>query len=268
MCRLAIIDKKGFESLEKTTLGALGYLDYLEKTNGGHGNGYALIKDGKIVEVEKGLSLDNEYIYNTCRCIDFDYFIYHTRITSQGTTCDNQCHPFVTPKKDFLLCMNGTEREYGNIGKLIGTSDTDAIFRIFYSLDINEESLSKFTSRFIGFRKKKGSKKGYVFFTNSSYMGLQKARLEGMVVGSSFPKDIECDDIETNYYWKQGKKIKLKKIINSYKNFSGRVTVFDDEFSSHKLETFRECNKCGHIQETYQFKCKKCNGNDTKIIYA
>lgn len=36
MCRLAILDKKGFESLDKK-YGVYEYMEYLEKSNGGHG---------------------------------------------------------------------------------------------------------------------------------------------------------------------------------------------------------------------------------------
>ena len=39
------------------------YLKYLEKQLGGHGNGYALMKDGKVIKFEKGVNLDVRLIY-------------------------------------------------------------------------------------------------------------------------------------------------------------------------------------------------------------
>lgn len=255
MCRLAIMDKKGFESLDKE-FGVYEYMDFLEKSNGGHGNGYALIKDGEILEADKGINLSNEEIYCNIAEKDFDYFIYHTRITSQGSTCDNQCHPFITPQKDFLLCMNGTERTYGDIGKLIGTSDTDAIFRVFHSLEINEENLANFSSRFIGFRKPKRKRKGYVFFTNSSYMGLELATIDGMVVGSCFPKAMKSKAIETNYYWKEGQKIKLKKEVSSYRGYGGKVYSYDE--GQYKKWVYI-CRDCKRISPKGEITCT-CGG--------
>lgn len=267
MCRLAIMDNKGFGEFDikytkteksKTTTGVLRYLDYLEKNNGGHGNGFLLIKDGEIVAYDKGIDLSNEEIYNMCTKIEFDYFIYHTRITSQGTTCDDQCHPFVTNKKDFALCMNGTEHEYGTIGKLLGTSDTDAIFRVYHSLNIDESTLADLSSRFIGFRKPKRAKKGYVFFTNSSteYSLLEKCTsVEGMVVGSSFPSEAESKKIKAKTYWKEGDKIEFQKTANVYKTYNPHMETYRD-YTWRKLD--QKCCSCGTINTPYALRCKSC----------
>ena len=273
MCRLALLNKEGIKEIESYKGGLVGFLDYLEKANGGHGNGYVAIKDGKIIEHFKGVTLDNETIVcNLALLGDFDWLIYHTRITSQGSTTDNQCHPFVTKKKDFALCMNGTESEYGKIGKMLGTNDTDAIFRVYHALNIDEENLKDLSSKFVGFRKK-GKEKGYVFFTNpkgystynSTYYASNGLQLldtknkDAIVVASSFPTGVKCKSIKAGYIWREGKKIKLQeseKKETIYQKYSGRSDFDEYEngtyvWRSNKSEMISVgiCDTCGHIDE-------------------
>ena len=52
MCRLLLMNKQAEKEIEKT-YGLEKYLTYLEKQLGGHGNGYLLVKDNKILTVEE-----------------------------------------------------------------------------------------------------------------------------------------------------------------------------------------------------------------------
>lgn len=266
MCRLSLMNKEGFKELEnKITGGVVAFLDYLEKMCGGDGNGYFFVKDGKLTEINKGKKLSNKVIYKKCLEADYDWFAYHTRITSQGKTCDSQCHPFVTQEKDFALMMNGTEREYGAIGRLIGSSDTDAIFRVFHALNIEESNLKDMSSRFIGFRKKENEDKGYVFFTNSSTNGLhlmKTSNKNAIVVASSFPVDVPSKEIENRYYWKEGSRIKIKKIEK--KPSYVKYTRTNSNYKSYgKFLWF--CDKCGAVYQFKHDKCVVCGDKNAKI---
>lgn len=270
MCRLAMFNKEGYNELKNDDK-MLSFLDYLEKSNGGHGNGFLLVKDGEIVLYEKGVALSNKKILKRIENIDFDWFMYHTRITSQGKTTNMQCHPFVTIDKDFALMMNGTEREFGNIGKLIDTNDTDAIFRVYHALNIDEVNLKGYDSRFMGFRKYDG-KKGYVFFTNpkNTYNGLQKmicTDKKAIVVASSFPSEMKHKSVETNYYWKEGKKIKLKetKSHTGYKWYDRKSNWHKNYEESHIEIPVYTCMDCQTVHRKLTTKCYTCGKSNVEV---
>ena len=82
MCRLALMNKAGADFIEKT-YGLTAFLTYLESRLGGHGNGYALIKDGKCVDLRKGVNLTNRTIVKAVKKIyhqfaDFEKGCYST----------------------------------------------------------------------------------------------------------------------------------------------------------------------------------------------
>ena len=54
MCRLFISSQKDFYEYDKA-YGILKLMDYLEMRCGGHGNGFALIKDGKVILMAKAV---------------------------------------------------------------------------------------------------------------------------------------------------------------------------------------------------------------------
>ena len=61
MCRVLLMNKQGEKEIEKT-YGLDKYLKYLEKQMGGHGNGFALMKNGKIIKLEKGVNLEKNAV--------------------------------------------------------------------------------------------------------------------------------------------------------------------------------------------------------------
>ena len=299
MCRLMMCDRKGLETVERK-IGAKEMMDFLEKSCGGHGNGFVLIKDGEVVYFDKGVLLSNKDIVEVTKSFDFDWIIYHTRVTSKGNTCDSQCHPFVSPSKDFVLAMNGTEKEYGEIGELLGTSDTDAIFRIYHAFGIEPSTLTNLSSRFLGFKKEEGEK-GRVFLVNSTYFPLCLAKTseqEGIIIASEFPEDIDCYEIESKYYWEEGMgKIKTSKVKRtvyrnprygsygygyydgdwqdyySYKDKKENKTTNIDKKKQEvkktkKLKAIYECTNCGETYKNFNNGiCPRCkNALEKELI--
>ena len=57
--------------------------------------GVALLKDNKIIKIEKGVKLDVRDIAQLLRKTDYDWALFHTRLASIGTISDENCHPFV-----------------------------------------------------------------------------------------------------------------------------------------------------------------------------
>ena len=226
---------------------------------------------------DKGVKLSNKEIVAKTLSTDFDWILYHTRIVSKGNVCDEQCHPFVSPKKDYALAMNGTESHFGEIGKLLGTSDTDALFRIYHAFGIDNETLKTLDSRFMGFSR------GKVFFTNPNayYSSLEKMdvtdKSKAIVVASCFPFEIESEKIESGFYWEEGNKIKTSKIkYTKYSELEDEYYNYNYDSYLKKQTTVWECEFCGTIHKGYrrfdkekrQWKtneCKTCGNKLTKL---
>ena len=174
--------------------------------------------------------------------------------------------------------MNGTETHFGEIGKLLGTSDTDALFRVYHSLNIDNESLKTLDSRFMGF------KNGKMFFTNPNayYSSLEKLKTSGknsaIVVASCFPSELDSEKIESGYYWEEGQKIKTSKVkYTQYEGVNYYNYDYDDYNRSYiktKQTTLWECIRCGSVHALNGHfngknfiigKCKECAGELEKI---
>ena len=69
MCRVVLMNKEGEREIEKR-YGLSSYFKYLEDQLGGHGNGYALLKNNKIIKFEKGMKLDVRDIAKTIKNTD------------------------------------------------------------------------------------------------------------------------------------------------------------------------------------------------------
>ena len=83
MCRVVLMNKQGEKEIEKT-YGLDKYLKYLEKQLGGHGNGFALLKNKNVIKLEKGVNLDVRDIANIIRKTSYDWCVFHTRLASIG----------------------------------------------------------------------------------------------------------------------------------------------------------------------------------------
>jgi hypothetical protein len=118
------MNKKGLETIEES-YGLRKFLDFLERSMGGHGNGYALVKDGKAIDLRKGVYLKNSTIARTALKTDFDWFVYHTRLASCGSIKDANCHPFQNPFNGDILAANGTEYDLIEYNHQCGLTRTD-----------------------------------------------------------------------------------------------------------------------------------------------
>lgn len=151
MCRLALFNYKGFKYLEK--MGGLDtFFQELEISQGGHGNGVALLYPDGRIELRKGVGFDTneaaDFVRNVGR---FSWCLFHTRVASAGTVKDENCHPF--REGDLVLAANGTEFGFQSLGKVLGDiTDTEALFRALIKLEAPIPfSLIYFESVFMGF---------------------------------------------------------------------------------------------------------------------
>lgn len=199
MCRVIMVSKADFRAYDKQ-YGILKLMDHLEKECGGHGNGYALIKEGKIIETRKGQALTNEEIYNRIVGLKWDYLVYHTRINSMGGRGDANCHPFV--QDNDCLAMNGTEHSLRTMSDAFGRTDTECIFKNMAGLGLEQttRALVEFGSVFVGCA-------GGRPFVVKAGGTLHKWNKGGKTFhASTFPAGVkDVQKISDGYIWEDGK---------------------------------------------------------------
>ena len=148
--------------------------------------------------------------------------------------------------------MNGTESKIGDLADGLGITDTELIFRNLNTFNINEEVLTKLSSKFLGFRN------GKVFATNPlGYSGLKFVDDKGICIASSFMPGEFCKSMEEEYIWREGEEIKqysekYKKYSNSwYYDLYDKQYTYDKQINNTKLRA-----------ETYVFALlDDCNDN-------
>lgn len=150
MCRVLLMNKAGEKEIDRI-YGLDKYLKYLEKQLGGHGNGFALLKNSKIIAFNKGVNLDIRDIANFIKSKDYDWCLFHTRLASIGEKTDKNCHPFI--KGNMVLAMNGTERSVDFLSKTMDITDTEAILETINKYNLGLAALNNFSSIFMGFYK-------------------------------------------------------------------------------------------------------------------
>jgi len=225
MCRLALINQKGINYLRKN-YDLLNFLDYLEASFGGHGNGFAIVTKDKEIIFDKGVKLDNMDIVEAIEknYKNIDWFFYHTRLASKGKISNSNCHPFIYQNK--ILAMNGTEqvRISGRI------TDTETIFNFLNHFMVDLADGTKiFNSVFIGYN-------GEQVFANRN-----KGSLQYLHIPNSKNIFIFASEFSNEFYkgknkvynmpdtWIEGEKINVKdlkisqlkkknNIVNSYGN--------------------------------------------------
>lgn len=106
MCRIAYFSNKAIERLTVKQLAE--FLDRLEISGGGDGNGVGgITKDHEFV-VHKGVYVTNHEIAEIMKSTEWvNGCIYHTRAASSGVVNDFLCHPFIAMNKNCLLAHNG-----------------------------------------------------------------------------------------------------------------------------------------------------------------
>jgi predicted glutamine amidotransferase len=222
MCRILLCNYEGFVKLEEI-YGVEKMLYFLERNCGGHGNGYMVIKDKKIKNIDKGVKLTNHKIYSKVSGKPMDYFIYHTRVSSAGSVSNKNCHPFWNKKKSFALCMNGTERSMADIGRNLDKTDTEIIFDMVNRSIIPLKALGFLNANYMGFRN------GKVFVVNNNRFNCLEVYQDGnaFVIASTFPKDFPVDtkDMELTT-WYEGEDIPIREPINFQSNFDNNSNFY------------------------------------------
>lgn len=231
MCRLALfngvaISEMGTDNLKK-------FLDMLEESNGGHGNGFALIKGGEVIQIDKAKDLSNREIIQCLNVYDKyedirieredDWLLYHTRIASKGSIKDSNCHPYWNKDKSFVLAMNGTESAFGALGKSRDITDTEVLYEIIESGMYKLEDLTELSPRFIGFNN------GGVFATNpSGYGGLEYRIKEvddskSIIIASEFPDSFDdVKSLKKSFVWREGEELVEEPVkVVTYNKYGG-----------------------------------------------
>lgn len=174
---------------------------YLEMRMGGHGNGYALIKDGKCVDLRKGTRLSCKTIAQAVRKTDFDWFIFHTRLASCGTIADRNCHPFQNPTTGDILASNGTETDISqwNRDNHLDRTDTESLLLDFLRDDHFTADLKINRSVLIGIHKGKA----FAVRNCGSLMRLGLTN-DCIVLASEFPQSLGLISYPCNTYFEPG----------------------------------------------------------------
>lgn len=261
MCRLALMNKEYLIKEGKDNV--LMFLDQLEKSCGGHGNGILLIKDGKIDAHAKDLMLSNELITDVLFDDNYelpDWFLYHTRVASKGSIKNENCHPYVNAQESFGLMMNGTIGSFGAFGNYMGDiTDTEALFKMIDTFDVNLEVLTELDPRFIGF------KDGKVFASNSSGYSSLVFSKEGdcLCIASESPGKEVWDKLEEEYLWTEGEVVKKATPRASYGKYYGGYDYgnyyTNDEYNSPYYWSNGKWVKAEEDKKDVSSSCKTCN---------
>jgi hypothetical protein len=116
--------------------------------------------------------------------------------------------------------MNGTERGFADVAKVLGMTDTESVLKIIDKFGLDHiNTLCKLDSAYLGF------KDGVPFaVANSNWGNTLKVinKENALVIASSFPfeKDV-YEPITFPFSWEEGQQMKLKP----YRNY---VKIYDD----------------------------------------
>jgi hypothetical protein len=160
MCRLLLANREGITELKRALSGIPGcstlesYLRGLELRDGGQGNGYALLKDGRVTCLEKGVNLGVGTVALVMETADYDWILFHTREASEGGVSDANCHPFaVSGKAELVAAVNGNEKSVAELARAAGgITDSEFILKLVAEMGLPlKETLLIYESNFFGF---------------------------------------------------------------------------------------------------------------------
>jgi len=232
MCRIVLMNKQGERELDKK-YGLDKYLKFLEEQLGGHGNGFAMLKNKNIIKLEKGVNLDVRDIADIIRKTDYDWCLFHTRLATIGTRSDENCHPFKRGK--FLLAMNGTENSVSFISRVKDITDTEAILDLADKYKLGLVALRNFSSIFMGFY----NGKPFVVAGNTMRIRvLNNPKNNAIVFASSFPTVFNQNifDASECFTWCGGK---LPNTLVKHKKRYFPVSFYDSVI--YKNDLYGQC---------------------------
>lgn len=229
MCRLFIANQKDYYLYDRSH-GILKLMEHLEKQCGGHGNGFALVKDKQIIKYAKGQSLTNEEIYHTIKGVkNWDYVVYHTRIASIGDRSDSNCHPFIDSNN--AIAMNGTAYEFNDVAEVMEKTDTELIFKLVKDLAPTKttQALAVLGAIFVGFSKGKP----YAVKGRGDLACYTKGC--GSFHASSFPKDVPHKTLDKGYIWLNGTVIQKQKpvVVDDWRSWGSSKSYHTAAYSDY-----------------------------------
>lgn len=212
MCRMLLANREGIEALIKDLAAIPGcstlekYLQDLELRDGGQGNGYALLKDGRVTRMEKGVDLRVGEVAAVLEAADYDWVLFHTREASTGSVSDANCHPFrASGKAELVAGVNGNEKELAALARAAGgITDSEFIIRLVAEMGLPlRETLSIYESNFFGFYN------GKPFVKKGNRDMLTWIKGKAVVFASDFPFGMTgLEKPGQDYFWMEenGKK--------------------------------------------------------------
>lgn len=220
--------------VEQPADGLLGWLEKMEDSMGGNGNGLALLKGNEVIAMVKGTKLTVETTVQMLLTYDYDWAVWHTRLTSSGTTNDANCHPFHYQghKHDLVWCMNGTEGEYTKIGKYLDNiTDTEVIGRIAVELQLPvPEFFDNFHSVFVGTM----DGKPFAVRNSGALVRFKTSNDKAVLFCSQLPSDVEIS-LPIGYVWNNGEEIAVPRATN-YMSMNQWYPLDDeDDFGTHTV---------------------------------
>ena len=205
MCRMLLANREGIEKLKEALAAIPGcstlekYLADLELRDGGQGNGYALLKEGRVTRLEKGVNLGVETVAQVMDRGDYDWVLFHTREASTGSVSDANCHPFrAYGKAELVAGVNGNEKEVAALAKAAGgITDSEFIIRLVAEMGLPlRETLSIYESNFFGFYN------GKPFIKKGNRDMLTWRKGKGLVFASDFPFGMTgLEKPGQDYFW-------------------------------------------------------------------
>lgn len=237
MCRLIMMNKNGEKEIERN-YGLRNYLEYLEKSFGGHGNGVALLRKGKVTYLNKGVNLNVKEISKIIKSRKYDWCIFHTRLASVGSKSDKNCHPFAVGTE--VMAMNGTERCEPLLTSAKDITDTEAILNVKEKFDLEIPVLRNLSSIFVGFSKGKP----YVVANNTRNIKLMYKKNDNSIVfASEFPDKLKKNVYSANeeFIW-NGETIDMTKFKkpNKKKSAKPKQMAFEDIIPFDELEYYHD----------------------------
>jgi len=195
--------------------------------------GFALMKNKKVIKLEKGVNLGVRNIAKTLRNTDYDWALFHTRLASMGDICNQNCHPF--KQNNIIMAMNGTERTVSFLSKIKEITDTEAILETINKYNLSLGALKNFSSIFMGFF----NEKPFVVADNTYNIKiLNNKKNNALVFASSFPTKFKYNIYKPteNFIWTGGK---LPNVLEKYTRKYANLKYFND-YIYHK-DLYEQC---------------------------